>query len=140
MTTAAPDPTPWRGRPVEFVFAILGLAVAVLAAPFVVLAGSPVEGWMLGAGLFLVYWLGGIFIARFAVGLSPTHAVGVAGLSFIVRVWVIFGILLIVSLRGSREVGVAAMLVFAAAFTFDLLGRTVLHSLRQKAIQEGVEL
>lgn len=133
MTTAATTPpSTWRGDPIEFTFAVLGLVVALLTLPFVLVAGGPLNGWVLGVVLFAAYWIGGIVIGKFTLGMSPTHAVGVAGIAFVARVWIVFGTLLLVAFR-AREVGVTAMLVFAVAFTFDMIGRVVLHSLRQKA-------
>jgi hypothetical protein len=139
-TAAASASSSWRGNPVEFTFAILGFLVALACLPAVLLLDAPFNGWILGFVLFAAYWAGGIVIGKATQGLSPTHAVGVAGIAFIARVWVVFGVLLVVSLKVSRDAGVTAMLVFAAAFTFDMLGRTVLHSLRQKAHEQGVDL
>lgn len=136
MTTSASPSTPFSARPVEFVFSVLGFAVGLLALPFALLFGGTVPGWFLGMVLFAAYWASGIALTRLALNLPPMHAVGVAGLSFIIRVWVVFGVLLGVALKDS-VLGVTAMLVFAAAFTFDLLGRTVLFSLRNRARQSA---
>ena len=131
MTTSADPTTTFGARPVEFAFSVLGFAVGVLALPFALLFGGTAAGWLLGLLIFAAYWASGIALSRVALNLPPMHAVGVAGLSFIIRVWVVFGVLLGVALKDST-LGVTAMLVFAAAFTFDLLGRIVLFSLRNK--------
>jgi hypothetical protein len=135
VTTSA-DPTTFGARPIEFVFSVLGLTVGVLALPIALLFGGTAAGWLLGMVLFAAYWASGIALSRVALNLPPMHAVGVAGLSFIIRVWVVFGLLLGVALKNST-LGVTAMLVFAAAFTFDLLGRLVLFSLRNKTRQSA---
>ncbi len=137
-TTAAPtSPAPYRTRPVEFTFAILGLVVAALALPFVLLFGGPYEGWVLGAALFAASWAAGQGIAKFSLGMPPTHAVGISGISFIMRAWIIVAILFVVAKQWSEPVGLAAAGVFLAAFSFDLLGRILLHSMRVKADPQG---
>ena len=133
MTTAASaHPAPFRARPLEFVFSALGLFAAVLSLPFVLILGGPIGGWLLGVALFAASWAAGLAIVKISMGMSPTHAVGVSGVSFIARAWLIVAILFVVAQKGSKEVGLAAAGVFLAAFTFDLFGRIVLHSLQVK--------
>ena len=138
MTTAAStSPVPFRARPVEFVFSILGLIVAAIALPFVILFDGPYEGWVLGFALFAASWAAGMGIAKLSLGMPPTHAVGISGISFILRAWLIVAILFVVAKQWSEPVGLAAAAVFLAAFSFDLLGRILLHSLRVKGQPQG---
>ena len=133
MTTAtSTTPAPFRARPLEFVFSVLGLFVAVISLPFVLLADGPVGGWFLGAALFAASWAAGLAITKISLNMPPTHAVGVSGISFILRAWIIVAILFVVAKKGSESVGLAAAGVFLAAFSFDLLGRIILHSLQVK--------
>jgi hypothetical protein len=133
MTTAASaHPAPLRARPLEFVLSALGLIVAVISLPFVVLAGGPVGGWILGVALFAASWAAGLAIVKVSMSMSPTQAVGISGISFIARAWLIVAILFVVAKQGSEEVGLAAAGVFLVAFTFDLMGRIILHSLQVK--------
>lgn len=133
MTTATSAHSAAFGtRPLEFFFSILGLVAAVLSLPFVLLLGGPVGGWLLGVVLFAASWAAGLAIVKFSMGMSPTHAVGVSGVSFIARAWLIVAILFVVAQKGSEEVGLAAAGVFLVAFTFDLMGRIILHSLQVK--------
>ena len=138
MTTATTaQPAPLRARPLEFLFSVLGLIATVIALPFVLIAGGTFGGWLLGAALFAASWYAGILIVKLSLSMSPMHAVGISGLSFIMRAWLIVAILFIVAKKGSEEVGLAAAAVFLAAFSFDLFGRIVLYSLRVKSQPEG---
>ncbi len=119
-------------RPLIFAISTIGLVVVLLALPVVVALGGPVEGWLLGAGLWILNWAGQLFIGRFAVGLRPTAAVGVAGISFIARAWIVAIVLFVFALQVSETAGLVAAGVFLFAFTFDLLGRSVLHALSQR--------
>jgi hypothetical protein len=135
--TVAP-PASRELRPLAFVASILGLIAALLALPIVLLAGGPAGGWALGTGLWLLNWAGQLFMAKVALRMPPTTAVGLSGISFIARAWLVAIILFIVALRFSEPVGLTAAGVFLAAFTFDLMGRTMLFSLRERMKREGL--
>jgi hypothetical protein len=64
--------------------------------------------------------------------MQATAAVGVSGVSFIARAWLVALVLFVVALRFSETVGLTAAGVFLAAFTCDLGGRTILFSIQQK--------
>jgi hypothetical protein len=133
MTTAtSAQPAPFRARPFEFILSTLGLWVAVISLPFVLLLGGPVGGWLLGVVLFAASWGAGLAIVKLSLSMSPTQAVGISGISFIARAWLVVAILFVVAKQVSEEVGLAAAGVFLAAFTFDLFGRIVLHSMQVK--------
>jgi hypothetical protein len=133
MTTAAtPPPVPLRANPTEFVLAILGFIVLVLALPVVLLLSGPASGWLLGAALFAGSWFAQRFITKVSEGLDPTQAVGLTGISSIGRAVVVVMILFVIALKVDETVGLVAGGVFAAAFTFDLMGRTTLFAIREK--------
>lgn len=131
-TAAAPSPVPLRANPTEFVLAILGFIVLLLALPVVLLLGGPIGGWLLGAGLFAGSWFAQRFITNVSEGLDPTQAVGLTGISSIGRAVVVVMILFVVALKVDETAGLVAGGVFAAAFTFDLMGRTTLFAIREK--------
>ena len=120
------------GGPTAFFFSTIGLLAALLALPVVLLLGGPIEGWLLGAGLWVVNWIGQLYTGKVSVGLKPTAAVGVTGVSFIARAWIVAIVLFVFALQVSETIGLAAAGVFLAAFTFDLLGRSVLHAMSQQ--------
>jgi hypothetical protein len=119
-------------RPIQFVASSIGIAVAIIALPFVLLAGGPVEGWYLGFGLWIANWGLALATGKFSQGIEPTFAVGLAGLSFIARAWIVVGVLFVVALRFSEPIALTAAAVFIFAFTFDLLGRSILFGINQK--------
>lgn len=122
-------------KPFEFMCATLGMFVALLALPVVIASGAPVEGWMIGLMIWLGSWALGLAIGKFATNLDSPQAIGISGMSFMVRAWTVFGTLFVVAAKYDRVAGLTAGAVFGAAFTFDLMGRTMLHALRSKSAQ-----
>ena len=135
MTVAAP-PAPTTAPPADsnLVRAAsgIGLIVALLTLPVVLLAGGPFTGWVLGVVLWAANWTVQLLTAKYALNLQATAAVGVSGVSFIARAWLVALVLFVVALRFSEPVGLTAAAVFLAAFTCDLGGRTILFSIQQK--------
>ena len=131
-TAAAPTPVPLRANPTEFVLAILGFIALLVALPVVLVLDGPLGGWLLGAVLFAASWASQRFITRVSEGLDATQAVGLTGISSIGRAVVVVMILFVVALKVDETVGLVAGGVFAAAFTFDLMGRTTLFAIREK--------
>lgn len=134
MLTSGAEPLPTGFR--TFLLSAIGLLAAILTLPVVLLAGGPIEGWILGIGLWLVNWGASLWLAKASSGMSAPYAVGLSGASFIARAWLVAIILFVVALAYDKTVGLVAAGVFLVAFTFDLVGRTVLFAARQKH-QEG---
>lgn len=111
----------------------IGVIVAVLCLPVVLLAGGPLNGWIVGLALWSANWGLQLLTAKIAINSTPTAAVGMSGISFISRAWLVAIILFVVALRYDESVGLAAAGVFLAAFTCDLIGRTMLFAIAQKA-------
>ena len=131
-TAAAPNPVPLRANPTEFILAILGFIALLVALPVALLLGGPLGGWLLAAALFAASWASQRFITRISEGLDATQAVGLTGISSIGRAVVVVMILFVVALKVDKTAGLVAGGVFAAAFTFDLMGRTTLFAIREK--------
>jgi hypothetical protein len=110
----------------------IGLIVAILCLPIVLLAGGPLNGWVLGVVLWSVNWWLQLLTAKLALRASPTAAVGMSGISFISRAWLTAIVLFVIALRYDEEIGLTAAGVFLAAFTCDLVGRTMLFAIGQK--------
>lgn len=117
----------------------IGLVVGILALPVVLLAGGGIGGWSIGFVLWCVNWGVAIATARWSLGLSATAAVGMSGVSFIARAWLIAIVLFVIALRYSEEAGLTAAGVFITCFTFDLLGRTMLYASRQRSPEPAEE-
>lgn len=120
------------GRSTAFIFSVIGLVAVLMALPVVLLLGGPIEGWVLGAGLWVVNWIGQLYTGKMSIGLKPTAAVGVTGVSFIARAWIVAIILFVFALQVSETIGLTAAGVFLVAFTFDLMGRSILHAMGQR--------
>lgn len=136
MTVSAP-PAPTSSAPPADSHLVraasgIGVIVALLTLPVVLLAGGPFTGWVLGVVLWIGNWSLQLMTAKYALGLQSTAAVGVSGISFIARAWLVALVLFITALRFDETVGLTAAAVFLAAFTCDLGGRTILFSIQQK--------
>jgi hypothetical protein len=132
LTTAAPAPTSSTPRPLTAIASGIGLIVAVLTLPFVLLMGGPLNGWILGVLLWSANWWLQLLTGKLVSDANPTTAVGLAGLSFISRAWLTAIILFVIALRYDEEIGLTAGVIFLVAFTCDLGGRTVLYAINQR--------
>jgi len=137
--TSAPPSAPPAHSPLVRAASGIGLIVALLTLPVVLLAGGPFTGWLLGVALWGANWAVQLLTAKYALGLQATAAVGVSGVSFIARAWLVALVLFVVALRFSEPVGLTAAAVFLAAFTCDLGGRTILFSIQQRMRKADLE-
>jgi hypothetical protein len=137
-TTSTPPSSPMTDapRPLVFVASGIGMIVAILSLPVVLLLGGPLNGWVLGVVLWGINWALQIWTAKVAVGSSPTVAVGMSGVSFISRAWLTAIVLFVIALKYDEAIGLTAAGVFLAAFTCDLAGRTMLFAMRSKLQQD----
>jgi hypothetical protein len=110
--------------------------VAVLTLPVVLVLGGPLNGWVFGLVLWSANWGLQIMTAKLAINQTPTLAVGMSGISFISRAWLVAIVLFVVALKYDETIGLAAAGVFLAAFTCDLAGRTALFAMRAKTNRE----
>ena len=133
MTTAAPATPSSTPRPVTAIASGIGLIVAFLCLPFVLVMGGPLNGWILGVVLWSANWWLQLWTAKLVTDANPTTAVGLVGLSFIARAWLTAIILFVIALRYDETIGLVAGVVFLVAFTCDLGGRTVLYAINQRA-------
>jgi len=131
-TAAAAQPAPVRANPVEFILAVLGFIALIICLPFVLVLGGPFLGWFLGALLYTASWAALLYMTKISAGMDPTHAVGMMGISSIGRAMIVVMALFVIAIKVDKTVGLVAGGVFAVAFTFDLLGRTTLFSIREK--------
>ena len=141
--TPAPEeePAPSRGAIVATVASLIACGIAL---PVVLALGGPLNGWVLGTALWIANWAIQMGTAKRALQMGQTAAVGITGISFVVRAWVVAGILFITALKYDKYVALAAAGVFLAAFTADLIGRGMAFAIREKnretvAATEGAE-
>ena len=111
---STPRPVPGRRMP-----ALAGAAVVVLALPVFLVAGFPLGGWALaavrwGAGEALGLWL-----ARLPIGADHLGFSGIVALAHSFRGIGVMVVLIAVTL-GDRHVGIAALAVYALAYSLSL--------------------
>ncbi|HZS30460.1 MAG TPA: hypothetical protein VFA37_04325 [Gaiellaceae bacterium] len=111
---STPRPVPGRRLPT-----LAGAGVVVVALPVFLVAGFPVAGWALAA----VLWLAGEALALW-LGRLPTGAdhLGMSGLVALAHSFRGIGVMivLIAVTLGDRHVGIAALAVYALAYTLSL--------------------
>jgi hypothetical protein len=111
---STPRPVPGRRVP-----ALAGAAVIVLGLPVFLVGGFPIGGWALAAVLWaageaLAWWLGRLPIGADHLGMS-----GLVALAHSFRGIGVIVVLAIVTLA-DRHVGLAALVVYALAYSLSL--------------------
>jgi hypothetical protein len=106
----------------------LDVLLVVLAAPFVILMGAPVAGYLAGGAA----WIGGRLVGVYLERWARTHrdARGQVAIGFAVlmgRAWVCGLTILLVGLKGERQDGLMAALLTLVAFTVYLATSLVLR-------------
>lgn len=135
MTVAATSAPVIPSR-LTFALSGIGFIGALLALPVVLMAGGPLNGWVLGLAIWSVNWAAQLFTGKLLMTLDATAAVGMSGVSFIARAWLIAAFLFVIALKYDETIGLVAAGVFLVAFSFDLIGRTLLYSLRHRQPEE----
>jgi hypothetical protein len=99
--------------------AVLGTGVVVLALPIFLIAGWPLEGWAVGAVLWLGFEALGWFTSRIHTRTGNLAAAGMAGFLMLFRAIIVMVVVLAL-VASDKWVGVAALLTYAAAFSAQL--------------------
>jgi hypothetical protein len=111
---STPRPLPSRGLPV-----LAGGAVIALALPVFALAGWPLRGWALGAVLWIAAQVLGLLFARLRPGADNLAASGVVGIGMSFRAVAVMVVVIAVA-AADAELGLAAGLLYALAYTLEL--------------------
>jgi hypothetical protein len=112
---STPRPVPGRLIPIA-----AGAAVVALALPVFLAADLPLEGWVLAAVLWVAGQALGLLLARMQPGADNLAASGVVGIGRIFRVAAVGVVLAVVASRDG-EVALAAALVYALAYSLELV-------------------
>ncbi|HUC34935.1 MAG TPA: hypothetical protein VMR48_04485 [Gaiellaceae bacterium] len=110
---STPRPVPSRVLPI-----VAGGAVVALAFPVFLAAGWPLAGWGLAAVLWLAAQTLSLLLTRLRPGAGNLAASGVVGISMMFRA-VAVGVVVIAVAATDPEVGVAAALLYALAYTLE---------------------
>jgi hypothetical protein len=116
-----PRPMPSRLAPV-----LAGATVIVLALPVFVVAELPLAGWALGATLWVAAQLLGLVLTRLRLGAGNLAHSGVVGIGMSFRAVAVMAVAIAVATVDAR-VGVAAALLYALAYTLELLVSLALY-------------
>lgn len=116
-----PRPLPDRRLPMVAGGLVVGLALPVFLA-----AGWDLSGWILGLALWALGLLAGIILARRGVGGPTLRGSGPFAFGMMSRGIVVMVVAVVVA-SVSPDLGVAAALVYAAAYTTELVLSIVLY-------------
>jgi hypothetical protein len=116
-----PRPVPSRLAP-----ALAGASVILLALPVFVVAGFPLAGWALGATLWIAAQLLGLVLTRLRLGAGNLAHSGVVGIGMSFRAVAVMAVAIAVA-TVDAQVGVAAALLYALAYTLELLVSLALY-------------
>ena len=109
-----PRPVPGRLVP-----ALAGTIVVGRALPVFVAAGWPLDGWLLAATLWVAAEAFAWLLTRLPLGTGNLAAAGMRGIGTSFRA-IAIGIPLVVATVSNEEVGIAAAIVYALAYTVEL--------------------
>jgi hypothetical protein len=111
----------------------LDIVVLIAAAPFVVLLGAPVLGYVVATAAWIVQRFAAVVIERRAARQSDYRAaLGLNMASLLVRAWVIGLTILAVGLLVEREHGLTAGITVFVAFTVYFATSLILRPLERK--------
>jgi hypothetical protein len=136
MPTVPADPGAATGRALDplTVFRYLDVGLVVLAAPFVVLLGAPVLGYVVGAVAWIVQRFAAVAIERRAARAADIKtSLGLNMASLVLRAWLIGLTILAVGLIAEREHGLVAGITVLAAFTVYFATSLILRPLERKS-------
>jgi hypothetical protein len=113
----------------------LDVVLIVLAAPFVLLLGLPVLGYVAGAGVWIAQRVLEAMLGRVERRSDVRRAIGIKVASMIGRTWLIGVGILAVGLGAEREDGFTAALLCLAAYTIHLATTLILRPLERNPDQ-----
>ena len=111
---STPRPVPGRRAPM-----LAGAGVVALALPVFLVAGFPLGGWAIAAVLWAAGEALGIWLSRLPIGADHLGFSGIVALAHSFRGIAVMVVLLIVTVA-NRDVGIAAVVVYALAYSLSL--------------------
>jgi hypothetical protein len=112
----------------------LDVILVVLAAPFVILTGLPVLGYLVGMAVWIVQRALGVIIeSRMRRESDIRRQVGLGLGASLGRAWLVGLTILAVGLAGAREDGVMAAVLVLVAYTVYLVTSLTLRSFERNA-------
>jgi hypothetical protein len=114
-TVSTPRPVPGRLLPLTAAGAVIAVAL-----PVFLIAGWPLAGWALGAVLWVGGELLGLILTRVRASSPGNAGAGVQGVGMMFRGIAVMVVLLAVVVSNT-SVGVSAAIVYALAYTLELM-------------------
>jgi hypothetical protein len=111
------------------------VAIIVLAAPFVILLGAPVLGYVVGVAVWIAQRILEAVLESAARRGDVRRQIGIKVASMIGRTWLIGVGILAVGLAAEREDGFTAAIVCLAAYTVHLATSLILRPLERNSHQ-----
>jgi len=111
---STPRPVPGRRAPM-----LAGAGVVALALPVFLVAGFPLGGWAIAAVLWAAGEALGLWLSRLPIGADHLGFSGIVALAHSFRGIAVMVVLLIVTVA-NRDVGIAAVAVYALAYSLSL--------------------
>jgi hypothetical protein len=111
---STPRPVPGRRAP-----ALAGAGVVVLSLPVFLVAGFPLGGWALAAVLWAAGEALAVWLGRLPIGADHLGFSGLVALAHSFRGIGVMVVLLVVTVA-DRHVGIAALVVYALAYSLSL--------------------
>jgi len=111
---STPRPVPGRRAPM-----LAGAGVVALALPVFLVAGFPLDGWAIAAVLWAAGEALGLWLARLPIGADHLGFSGLVALAHSFRGIAVMVVLLVVTVA-DRNVGIAAVAVYALAYSLSL--------------------
>jgi hypothetical protein len=111
---STPRPVPGRRAP-----ALAGAGVVALSLPVFLVAGFPLGGWAIAAVLWAAGEALGLWLSRLPIGADHLGFSGLVALAHSFRGIAVMVVLLIVTVA-NRDVGIAAVAVYALAYSLSL--------------------
>jgi hypothetical protein len=111
---STPRPVPGRKAPM-----LAGVGVIALALPVFLVAGFPIGGWAIAAVLWAAGEALGLWLSRLPIGADHLGFSGLVALAHSFRGIAVMVVLLIVTVA-NRDLGIAAVAVYALAYSLSL--------------------
>lgn len=108
-----------RPAPRKLVPLAAGGAIVLLALPVFAVLGWTLEGWGLGAVLWVAGQALGLVLSRLSIGLDNLGSSGVLAFGMMLRTIAVMVVIIAVAVS-NKHVGLAAAAVYALAYTSEL--------------------
>jgi len=103
------------------------VALVLVAAPILLLIGVSSLGYLVGAGAWIALRAAGVAVERAAAAVAPSRAIGIRLGFMLGRLFGLALVVILVRQGGTRDDGLAALIVIVAGFTIQLATSALSH-------------